>query len=114
MKPVSHRPNELQRSRETRSTVKPRQSARKSSVRAGCSVEIRHLNRHILPESLSAAAKKGAIMAVEGASVGVTLRTLVTRGSAIEAHGDVLGWLVTGLGAVGGGNGEACLGRAPE
>ena len=51
---------------------------------------------------LSAAAKKGSIMAVEGgAGVGVTLRTLVTRRSAIEAHGGVLGWLLTGLGAVG-------------
>ncbi len=49
---MSYRPNELQRSKETRSTVMPRQSARKSSLRAGCSVEIRHLNRHILPESL--------------------------------------------------------------
>jgi hypothetical protein len=51
---------------------------------------------------VSAAAKKGSIMAVEGgAGVGVTLRTLVTRRSAIEAHGGVLGWLLTGLGAVG-------------
>ncbi|MGA2078643.1 MAG: hypothetical protein ABSH52_34585, partial [Terriglobia bacterium] len=39
---------------------------------------------------MSAAAKKGSIMAVEGgAGVGVTLRTLVTRRSAIEAHGGV-------------------------
>ncbi|MGA2072570.1 MAG: hypothetical protein ABSH52_03625, partial [Terriglobia bacterium] len=41
--------------------------------------------------TVSAAAKKGSIMAVEGgAGVGVTLRTLVTRRSAIEAHGGVL------------------------